>query len=124
MGAEVDAATAALYAARAPKCDYFVSPETGSDKNEGTELDSPFKTLACACDGESCNAELQTGEVICLLAGTHEITDTVYVKGGHMREKELQLMALGETRSVVLDGLGQVSLFNALQTHVTFVGLV
>jgi len=104
-------------------CDYFVSFAKGSDKNEGTDIAHPFQTLKCACDPE-CNTELQQDEVICMLAEVHEVTDTVYVKGAGMREKGLRIIALGSKHSAVLDGLGQVSLFNALQTKVEFEGIV
>ena len=102
------------------KCDYFVSTD-GADSNDGTDLDSPFATLKCACDPD-CNKELQQGETICLLAGVHEVYDTIYVKGPHMREQKLAIMALGKDRSVTLDGMGLTSIFNALQTRVTFTG--
>eukprot|EP00041_Stephanoeca_diplocostata_P018635 m.391502 g.391502 ORF g.391502 m.391502 type:complete len:347 (+) comp21074_c0_seq24:159-1199(+) len=112
----------AIYEARQGACDYFVSVD-GDDKNEGTDLQSPFATLKCACDNE-CNEELQRDETICILAGRYEVTDTVYVKGANMREQKLKIMALGHDRSVILDGMGQAALFNALQTHTTFTGIV
>ena len=106
----------------AGKCDYFVSP-TGKDKdNSGTELDSPFETLKCACD-PGCNKELQTGEVICLLQGVYDVFDTIYIKSAEMREKSLKIMSLGPDRSAVLDGNGQVPIFNSLQTNVQFLGI-
>lgn len=114
--------TRALYEARQGKCDYFVSTD-GADSNDGTDLDSPFATLKCACDPD-CNKELQQGETICLLAGVHEVYDTIYVKGPHMREQKLAIMALGKDRSVTLDGMGLTSIFNALQTRVTFTGII
>ena len=103
------------------KCDYFVSP-SGKDDATGTELDAAFLTLNCACSPE-CNKELQTDEVICLTVGTYDVTDTIYVKGQSMREKSLKIMALGPDGSVVLDGNGQVPIFNSLQTSVQFVGI-
>jgi len=39
-----------------------------------------------------------------------------------MREQKLAIMALGKDRSVTLDGMEQTSIFNALQTRVTFTG--
>ena len=80
----------AIYEARQGACDYFVSVE-GNDKNEGTDLQSPFATLKCACDNE-CNPELQQNETICLLAGRYEVTDTIYIKGANMREHKLKIM--------------------------------
>jgi hypothetical protein len=56
-------------------------------------------------------------------AGVHDVFDTIYVKGTHMRERDLKIMSLGPERSAVLDGNGQVSIFNALQTNTHFVGL-
>eukprot|EP00040_Diaphanoeca_grandis_P030003 m.176687 g.176687 ORF g.176687 m.176687 type:complete len:332 (-) comp31853_c0_seq2:53-1048(-) len=112
----------ALYEVRQGRCDYFVST-TGSDSNEGTDLQSPFESLKCACDTQ-CNTELQRDEVICILAGTYEIYDTIFVKGDNLREHKLSIMALGSDRSVVLDAQGQASIFNALQTHITFQGIV
>ena len=46
-------------AARPPtgKCDYFVATD-GSDKNDGTDIESPFESLKCACSSK-CNEELQ-----------------------------------------------------------------
>lgn len=112
-----------IYESRAGMCDYFVAAEGGSDANTGTELSEPFATLAHAVDGEAGNRELQTDEVVCLLAGTHEVTDTIYIKGAHMRERNLKVTALGPERSATLDANGQVAIFNALQTNTHFVGL-
>lgn len=99
-----------------------MSPSGKDEGNPGTELDSPFESLLCACNPD-CNKELQTGEVICLLAGTYDVFNTIYVKGAGMREKSLKVMALGPDRSAVLDGNGQVPIFNSLQTNMHFSGI-
>ncbi len=42
-----------------------------------------------------------------LQAGVHEVFDTIYIKGAHMRERDLKIMALGPEKSAILDGLWQ-----------------
>eukprot|EP00039_Didymoeca_costata_P008110 m.108189 g.108189 ORF g.108189 m.108189 type:complete len:348 (+) comp13953_c0_seq7:44-1087(+) len=108
----------ALYKSRSDQCDFFVSTD-GTDSNDGSSLEEPFKTVQCACD-PGCNHDLQAGEVICLMSGTHALSSTITVKGERMREQTLKLVNIGPPGSVILDGQKKYSIFNALQTSVTF----
>lgn len=116
--AAADAEVQKLYEARMGKCDYFVATH-GDDKNDGTDIESPFESLTCACSSK-CNEELQTEETICVLEGEYEVFETIYIEGANMRDKELKIMNLGRSGKVVLDGMDQVAIFNTLQTHTTF----
>ena len=70
--AVVDPEVQKLYEARMGKCDYFVSTD-GSDKNDGTDLQSPFESLLCACSSK-CNEELQVRVERCASCLRHSST--------------------------------------------------
>ena len=108
-----------LYEARKNLCDFFVSP-FGDDINAGDEYMHAFQTLSCAMNPE-CNSAIDSKDVICMLAGNYPVFETIVPR---LPENSLlTVMALGDDHSVVLDGRGEVAIFNAMSLEITFFGI-
>lgn len=119
-GSSIPAALRKIYDAKKGSCDFFVAPN-GSDKNYGTDYDHAFLTLGCALD-PACNEGIETQDVVCLLAGTYNVRETITPR--LPADSSITIKALGDDLSVILDGGEQVLLLNTMSTAISFRGIV